>query len=235
MLGSSTYRQPPDVCEKANWTSGVMSIIHASWISYLTIGFALSDPGSLWRAALDDPMPPAVQYAVRIFFAYHPQDFAVVTLLALKSAKASARTEGWVYIFHHSLVVPVWGGVFLASRSGPFALLDMICEVTSIFVNIRALLIKGGQGSGTPFMLNGVVLLAAWYPTRFALYCFGGSYLVWTHAPSLVGGGVPGALTVVSWAAGGLLQLQWTWKLTMGVVKMVTGGGAPRKTKQRRE
>ena len=117
----------------------------------------------------------------------------------------------------------MWGGVFLAGRSAPFALVGMVCEVTSVFVNVRKLLHLTGRGSGALYVLNGVVLLLAWYATRVAAYFGYGVWLVWKHAGPLRASGLEGALTIFSWAVGGALQLQWTYRLTVGAIRLFTG------------
>ena len=113
---------------------------------------------------------PRTVLAARLFFAFHLADFPIVVLIVLRATTRKARLEGWVYMVHHSLVVAVWGGVFLAGRCAPFALVGMVCELTSVFVNVRKLLHLTGRGSGALYVLNGIVLLLAWYATRVAAY-----------------------------------------------------------------
>ena len=86
-----------------------------------------------------------------------------------------------------------------------------------------ATLLLPGRGSGALYVLNGVVLLLAWYATRVAAYFGFGVLLVWKHAAPLRARGLEGALTVGSWAVGGALQLQWTYRLTLGAIRLLTG------------
>ena len=50
-----------------------------------------------------------------------------------------------------------------------------------------------------------------------------GGRRVCTPAAPLRARGLEGALTVGSWAVGGALQLQWTYRLTLGAIRLLTG------------
>ena len=221
-LLSRKYREIDGLVDAANWTVAWVSIGHAACIAGLTIPWALGHPGFITRGALDDPMPPPVALAARLFFAYHIQDFAIVWLVLLRSTKKRERVEQLIYLVHHSLVAVGWA-VFLDGHAAPLALLGMMCEVTSIFINARVLLIKTGQGSGPLYIANIIVLLLAWYATRVVSYIGGGAFLMWRHAATLRAQGLVGGLTVSGWALAALLQLQWTYRLTAAAVKAATG------------
>ena len=220
---SPTYRALPDLVEQTDWTAAWVSIFHATWSSSLTVPMFFGAARFAGQWGLDDAMPPDATLAARLFFAFHLADFPIVVLIVLRATTRKARLEGWVYMVHHSLVVAVWGGVFLAGRCAPFALVGMVCELTSVFVNVRKLLHLTGRGSGALYVLNGIVLLLAWYATRVAAYFGFGVLLVWKHAAPLRARGLEGALTVGSWAVGGALQLQWTYRLTLGAIRLFTG------------
>ena len=81
-------------------------------------------------------------------------------------------------------------------------------------------------------MLNGVVLLLAWYATRVAAIYFGfGVCSHWKHAAARASG-LEGALTIFSWAVGGALQLQWTYAAHGRRDPAVHGQGALESTRR---
>eukprot|EP00898_Chlorokybus_atmophyticus_P006507 jgi/Chlat1/6858/Chrsp51S00510 len=226
----TTYRSLP-AAERCEWDSRVPSTVHAIFITaaayycFFESNVFVARHGTKEVLQREDSI---TRNALGVSLGYFAYDLWAIL-------RNYPHLGGKEFIFHHGIALMSVLLGLITKKAHYYVLMLLATELTTPFVNARWYFAQSGMRDSGLYTINGVMLFISWLVGRIVLF----GYLFWhiyDHRDEVkhLWGPAAAVLMVVPPVLG-VLNVYWFAKITLGVMKLLSGGSVEAATRKQKK